>query len=56
MTAESGKEIGGETHKSRIELKEGQVGRKGAMRRPRGQLSEMNLDTTLHRRTTGGKR
>ena len=56
MTEESGKEIGGETQRSRIELKTGEERRYGAMSRPKGQESETNLDTTLHTRTIGGKR
>ena len=43
-------------HKSSIIGKEGDEGLKGAMRKPNWQLSDMNLERTLSRRTIGGNR
>lgn len=48
--------IGGDTHKSSIDEKTGEVGLYGAISRPKGQMSVMNLLITLSRRTMGGKR
>ena len=54
--AESGKIIGGDIHKSRIVENIGEVGIKGAIRRPKLQESVQNLLITLLSNTIGGKR
>ena len=55
ITAESGKIIGEEIHKSRIEVKTGEEGRYGAISRPKLHLSVVNLLITLSSKTIGGK-
>ena len=54
--AESGKIIGGDIHKSRIVENMGEDGIKGAIRRPKLQVSVQNLFITLLSNTIGGKR
>ena len=56
ITAETGKIMGGEMHKSRMVEKTGEDGRKGAMRTPYEHLSCINLSKTLSSKTIGGKR
>ena len=56
ITAETGKTMGGEMHKSRMVEKKGEEGRYGAIRIPYEQLSLMNLSNTLLSNTMGGKR
>ena len=56
ITAETGKIMGGEMHKSRMVENTGEVGRKGAMRTPYEHLSCINLSKTLSIKIIGGKR
>ena len=56
ITAETGKRIGGEMHKSRMVEKTGEDGQKGAMRTPYEHISWINLSNTLSSNIIGGNR